>query len=603
MVLWGCPPPRGQLSVSSVPPEEHGIEGPVPRPPGGPLVGPAQPPVLLPHQGKGLLPQRVRDRAPVPLPWPALLRPPCRPPSLPLRLRRRCRAPSPLRRGHPRRLRPRRGGGVMVLVSQGLGGDELAGIRVHVVEVVVVVVVVVVGMVCRHLLDAEGDAPHRLHVRLRGCPALCPPPFAPSSPLGSNAPSRLSLGARRALALALGPLSSPLPLSWVPPPVPHALARSLSHLLSPCPLHLSSLPAPLRALPVPWPLPGPLLPPAAAPFLDHSPGVPLPLQLRQRDARRRALARRGADVPLPPRGEGLWGGTAWGGWCGCGWGWRGRGTSRSPCPLPLLRRPPARRPRPVRGSSPACAACWGPRRGWPRRCRGPPGSRPQPLARPPRSPSLPWRPPTRRPWPLLQPLARPPRSPLLPRRPPVGRPRPVRGPPPAFAARWRSRPQPLARPPRSPSLPRRPLTRRPWPVRLQPLARPSCSPLRLRRPSAMRPVPAPGPPPVSAACRGPRSGPRRGSPRSPLPALQGGAGRRGWLLGRQGRPSRPAQAPGPAAAARPAPPPPPASAPCAPRGSPPSTPGRRRGSGSGTGCGGGRPAGGTHRSLPSLLPW
>ena len=37
MVLWGRPPPRGCLSVSSVPPEEHGIEGPVPRPPGGPL--------------------------------------------------------------------------------------------------------------------------------------------------------------------------------------------------------------------------------------------------------------------------------------------------------------------------------------------------------------------------------------------------------------------------------------------------------------------------------------------------------------------------------------------------------------------------------------
>ena len=238
MVLWGCPPPLGYLSVSSVPPEEHGIEGPVPRSPGGPLAGPAQPPVHLPHQGEGLLPQRVRDRAPVPVPWPALLRPPCRPPSLPLRLRRRCRAPSPLRRGHPRRLRPRRGGGVMVLVSRGLGGDELAGVRVDVVEVVVVVVMVVVGVVCRHLLDAGGDAPHRLHVRLRGRPALCPRPFAPSSPLGSHAPSRLSLGARGALALALGPLSSPLPVSRVPPPVPHALARSLSHLPSPCPLHL-----------------------------------------------------------------------------------------------------------------------------------------------------------------------------------------------------------------------------------------------------------------------------------------------------------------------------------------------------------------------------
>ena len=110
----------------------------------------------------------------------------------------------------------------------------------------------------------------------------------------------------------------------------------------------------------------------------------------------------------------------------------------------------------------------------------------------------------------------------------------MRGPSPAFAACWRSRPQPLARPPRSPSLLRRPPTRRPWHVRLQPLTRPSCSPLRLRRPSAMRPVPAPGPPPVSAACRGPRPGPRRGSPRSPLPARLGGAGRQGlaaWAAG------------------------------------------------------------------------
>ena len=247
---------------------------------------------------------------------------------------RRCRAPPLLRRGHPRRLRPWRGGGWLVPGSWGLGKDELAGVGVDVVEVVVVVVVVVVGVVCRHLLDAGGDAPHRLHVRLRGRPALCPPPFVPFPPLGSHAPSRLSLGARGALALALGPLSSPLPVSRVPPPVPHALARPLTHLPSPCPLHLGSLPVPLRALPVPWPLPGPLprgapsaacalAPPAAAPllpaardlacslrallgtspvascpplrapvagtplclralppFLNHAPGVPLSLQLR-----------------------------------------------------------------------------------------------------------------------------------------------------------------------------------------------------------------------------------------------------------------------------------------------------------------------------------
>ena len=42
-------------------------------------------------------------------------------------------------------------------------------------------------------------------------------------------------------------------------------------------------------------------------FLDHAPGVLLSLQLRQRDARRRALGRRGAYVPRPPRGEGLGG--------------------------------------------------------------------------------------------------------------------------------------------------------------------------------------------------------------------------------------------------------------------------------------------------------
>ena len=258
MVLWGCPPPRGYLSVSSVSPEEHGIEGPVPQPPGGPLVGPAQPPVHLPHQGEGLFPQRVRDRAPVPVLRPGPLCPSRRLPSLPLCLRRRCRAPPPLRRGHPRRLRSRRGGGWLVLGSWGLGGDKLAGVRVDVVEVVVVVVVVVVGVVRRHLLDAGGDAPHELYVRLRGRPAPCPPPFGPPSPPGSHAPSRLSLGARGALALAFGPLCSPLPVPLVPPPVPHDLARPLAHRPSPRPLHVGSLHAPLRALPVPWSLPGPL---------------------------------------------------------------------------------------------------------------------------------------------------------------------------------------------------------------------------------------------------------------------------------------------------------------------------------------------------------
>ena len=54
-----------------------------------------------------------------------------------------------------------------MLGSWGLGEEELSGVGIDVVEVVVVVVVVV-GVMRRHLLDAGGDAPHRLHVQLRG---------------------------------------------------------------------------------------------------------------------------------------------------------------------------------------------------------------------------------------------------------------------------------------------------------------------------------------------------------------------------------------------------------------------------------------------------
>ena len=62
--------------------------------------------------------------------------------------------------------------------------------------------------------------------------------------------------------------------------------------------------------------------------------------------------------------------------------------------------------------------------------------------------------------------------------------------------------------------------------------------------------------PVSAACQGPRSGPRRGSLglRSPPPARLGpppGAGRQGLLFGWRGRSPRPAQAPGSTARCQP----------------------------------------------------
>ena len=70
MVLRGRSSPRGYLPVPSVPPEEHGIERPVPHPADGPRAGPAQQPVHLHHQGEGLITQRVRDRASVPLPGP-----------------------------------------------------------------------------------------------------------------------------------------------------------------------------------------------------------------------------------------------------------------------------------------------------------------------------------------------------------------------------------------------------------------------------------------------------------------------------------------------------------------------------------------------------
>ena len=199
--------------------------------------------------------------------------------------------------------------------------------------------------------------------------------------------SCLSPGAHGALVLAYGSLAGPhasVPLSvpWVSPPVPHALActAGAGALLVPMPMplaapaltrlpslrsmrpvaaRLGALLAPLRALPMPWPLPGvassaarALSPPcccwprrpvrvyalapcrvcpvascppprapvagtlpclrAVPPFLDNAPGVPLPLQLRQRDARRGTLGCRGADVPRPHGRKGF-GGNGFGG--------------------------------------------------------------------------------------------------------------------------------------------------------------------------------------------------------------------------------------------------------------------------------------------------
>ena len=187
-----------------------------------------------------------------------------------------------------------------MLGSWGLGGDELSGVGADVVEVVVVVVVVVVGVLRRHLLDAGGDAPHLLHVRLWGHPAPCPSPLAPPSPHGPRALSCLSPRAHGALALALGSLPRPhafVPLSAlrVVPPVNCALACPAGAPILPVPvsmplaaptladrgsLHsmrsvaacLGAQLAPLRALPVPVPFPSSLscVGPPTAPALSPS---------------------------------------------------------------------------------------------------------------------------------------------------------------------------------------------------------------------------------------------------------------------------------------------------------------------------------------------
>ena len=178
------------------------------------------------------------------------------------------------------------------------------------------VVVVVLGVVHRILLDAGGDAPHQLHVRLR--PAPRPPPFRPPFPPGSHAPSRLSLGAIAPLPLPLGPLPPPCPCrgsrplsptpwparsptvprpapcTWAPCPRPCAPFSCPGPFPAPCPESRRQLPAlcppPLLrpcSLPcVPWPAPCarslalPLSPPvpcSAPPWLARSfPCAPSP---------------------------------------------------------------------------------------------------------------------------------------------------------------------------------------------------------------------------------------------------------------------------------------------------------------------------------------
>ena len=118
--------------------------------------------------------------------------------------------------------------------------------------------VVVVGVVRRHLLDAGGDAPHCLGLRLWGLPAPLPSPFALPLPCRAWAPSSLPAEAHLAPPLlASGSLPCPrplapvrplppaqLPVSGVPPSAPHALAFSV-RLPFPAAAFACVLPAPL----------------------------------------------------------------------------------------------------------------------------------------------------------------------------------------------------------------------------------------------------------------------------------------------------------------------------------------------------------------------
>ena len=102
--------------------------------------------------------------------------------------------------------------------------------------------VVVVGVVRRHLLDARGDAPHRLDVRLRGCPAPGLSPYALPNPPGPRTPPCLSSGAYVALAsvpLGSPPGPKPLALPRVLTSVTHVLARTADARVLPASLPMS----------------------------------------------------------------------------------------------------------------------------------------------------------------------------------------------------------------------------------------------------------------------------------------------------------------------------------------------------------------------------
>ena len=286
VVLPGHPPPRGYFPVPPVPQKEHGIEEPVQQPPGGRRGGQLQPPTHLQHQGEGLV---LRGSRTALQSWPKSLRAwagggdPTAPRagsargSRPTGAAAICAgsAPGPraagaaaVRAGSARRSRTagvescgaapcRRGSGWRGGGGGGLGGDQGPRIEVD----VVVELVLVVGVVRRHLLDARGDALHRLDLQLRGLPDPLSPPSALPLPYLTWAPSSLpavahvappllasgSLCCRRPLAPVLPVPPASLPVSLAVSCVPSSLARALAfpvRLPSPAASCACALPVP-----------------------------------------------------------------------------------------------------------------------------------------------------------------------------------------------------------------------------------------------------------------------------------------------------------------------------------------------------------------------
>ena len=147
-------------------------------------------------------------------------------------------------------------------------------------------------------------------------------PLRPMSPVAARFGALLttlrpSSGAAALARVLLVPLPFPCAVSHVTSSAARALppsaAAGLGALPDPLPSLLAAsalacalwLPVPRSGLP--WRVPCPACWPPP-PLPDHSPGVLLPPQLRQRDARGRTRGRRGANGPRPPLREGGLGG-------------------------------------------------------------------------------------------------------------------------------------------------------------------------------------------------------------------------------------------------------------------------------------------------------